>query len=223
MPGSKHAVLFNQSYHMEDMYVSGPDALKLLSGLGINSFKGFEPGRAKQFVPCNYDGYVIGDVILFHLEKDLFNLVGRPAVHNWVQYNGQIGKYNVKFERDERAVAQKGSVVRKTYRYQLQGPNAMKLTEKVMGRSAPELKFFHLTTIEMAGRKVHALRHRDGWTTGVGVVWPLGRRRSGESRDRRSWKRVRPAAGGREGILVEYARIRMDSLSHTLQFTAAKK
>ncbi len=160
-------VLFNQSYHMEDMYVSGPDALKLLSGLGINSFKGFEPGRAKQFVPCNYDGYVIGDVILFHLEKDLFNLVGRPAVHNWVQYNGQIGKYNVKFERDERAVAQKGSVVRKTYRYQLQGPNAMKLTEKVMGRPAPELKFFHLTTIDMAGRKVHALRHgmvgQPGW------------------------------------------------------------
>ncbi len=160
-------VLFNQSYHMEDMYVSGPDALRLLSNLGINSFKGFEPGRAKQFVPCNYDGYVIGDVILFYLDKDLFNLVGRPSVHNWVQYNGQIGKYNVKFERDERAVAQKGSVVRKVYRYQLQGPNAMKLTEKVMGRPAPELKFFHLTTIEMAGRKVHALRHgmvgQPGW------------------------------------------------------------
>ncbi len=160
-------VLFNQSYHMEDMYVSGPDALRLLSALGINSFKGFEPGRAKQFVPCNYDGYVIGDVILFYLDKDLFNLVGRPSVHNWVQYNGQTGKYNVKFERDERAVAQKGSVVRKTYRYQLQGPNAMKLTEKVMGKPAPELKFFHLTTIPIAGRKVHALRHgmvgQPGW------------------------------------------------------------
>ncbi len=164
----QHAcVLFNQSYHMEDMYVSGPDALRLLSNLGINSFKGFEPGRAKQFVPCNYDGYVIGDVILFYLDKDLFNLVGRPSVHNWVQYNGQIGKYNVKFERDERAVAQKGSVVRKAYRYQLQGPHAMKLTEKVMGKPAPELKFFHLTTITIAGKKVQALRHgmvgQPGW------------------------------------------------------------
>lgn len=160
-------VLFNQSYHMEDMYVSGPDALRLLSDLGINSFKGFEPGRAKQFVPCNYDGYVIGDVILFYLDKDLFNIVGRPAVHNWVQYNAEVGKYSVKLERDERAVAQKGSVVRRAYRYQLQGPNAMKLTEKVMGKPAPELKFFHLTTIEIAGRKVHALRHgmvgQPGW------------------------------------------------------------
>jgi syringate O-demethylase len=160
-------VLFNQSYHMEDMYVSGPDALRLLSDLGINSFKGFEPGRAKQFVPCNYDGYVIGDVILFYLDTDLFNLVGRPSVHNWVQYNAEVGKYKVRLERDPRAVAQKGSVVRKAYRYQLQGPNAMKLTEKVMGRPAPELKFFHMTTIDIAGRKVQALRHgmvgQPGW------------------------------------------------------------
>src|SRR5208282_3489311 len=71
-------VLFNQSYHMMDMYIQGPDALRLLSDLGINSFKGFEPNKAKQFVPCNSDGYVIGDVILFYLDKDLFNLVGRP-------------------------------------------------------------------------------------------------------------------------------------------------
>ena len=57
-------VLFNQSYHMTDMYLQGPDALRLLSGLGINSFKDFEPGKAKQFAPCNYGGHVIGDVIL---------------------------------------------------------------------------------------------------------------------------------------------------------------
>jgi syringate O-demethylase len=160
-------VLFNQSYHMEDMYVKGPDALRLLSNLGINSFKGFEPGKAKQFVPCNYHGYVIGDVILFYLDKDLFNLVGRPSVHNWVQYNGEVDKYNVKFERDPRAAAQKGPVVRKAYRYQLQGPYAMKLTEKVMGKPAPELKFFHMTTIAIAGKKVLALRHgmvgQPGW------------------------------------------------------------
>jgi len=34
-------VLFNQSYHMTDMYIEGKDALKLVSDLGINSVKGF--------------------------------------------------------------------------------------------------------------------------------------------------------------------------------------
>jgi len=85
-------IFFNQSYHMTDMYMEGPDALKVLTMLGINSFKDFGPNKAKQFVPCNYDGHVIGDVILFHLEENRFNLVGRPSVHNWVQYHCEIGR-----------------------------------------------------------------------------------------------------------------------------------
>jgi glycine cleavage system aminomethyltransferase T len=152
-------VLFNQSYHMTDMYLEGPDALKLLAELGVNSFKGFEPDNAKQFVACNYDGYVIGDVILFYLSKNLFNLVGRPSVHNWVQYHCETRRYNLKWERDERSVPRPGPIVRKAYRYQIQGPNAMKVIEKATGKPAPELKFFHMTTITIAGRSVRALRH----------------------------------------------------------------
>src|SRR5450755_128486 len=50
-------VLFNQSYHMADLLVEGRDALKLLSYLGVNSFVDFGVNKAKQFVPCNHDGY----------------------------------------------------------------------------------------------------------------------------------------------------------------------
>src|SRR5690606_33688908 len=78
--------LFDQSHHMTDMYIEGPDALRLLTETGINSFKGFAVDKAKQFVACNYDGFVIGDAILFYLAPNLFNLVGRPPSHNWVQY-----------------------------------------------------------------------------------------------------------------------------------------
>ena len=34
-------VLFNQTYHMNDLAVEGPDALTLLSRLAVNSFEGF--------------------------------------------------------------------------------------------------------------------------------------------------------------------------------------
>src|SRR5215471_3363003 len=155
----KTCVLFNQSFHMTDMYVDGPDALKLLSSLGVNSFKNFGPNKAKQFVACNPEGYVIGDVILFGLEENQFNLVGRPSIHNWVQYNAEIGGYNVKLTRDERAAAQKGPVVRKAYRYQVQGPNAVKVMEKATGGAVPEVKFFQMTNFQIAGKKVRALRH----------------------------------------------------------------
>jgi glycine cleavage system aminomethyltransferase T len=165
-------VLFNQSYHMTDMYVEGPDAVKLFSHLGVNSFKGFEPNKAKQFVPCNYDGYVIGDVILFYLDKDLLNLVGRPSVHNWVQYHGETGGYDVKFERDERSVTRPGPIVRKAYRYQVQGPNAMKVIEKVTAKPAPELKFFNMTSITIARRTVRALRHGMAGQPGLELFGP---------------------------------------------------
>ena len=49
--------LFDQSHHMTDLYVSGPDALKVLSDLGVNSFKTFKVDQAKQIVVCNPRGY----------------------------------------------------------------------------------------------------------------------------------------------------------------------
>jgi glycine cleavage system aminomethyltransferase T len=152
-------VLFNQSYHMTDMYVEGPDAIKLVSDLGINTFKNFGANKAKQYVVCNYDGYVIGDVILFGLEDNLVNLVGRPSVHNWVQYHCETGGYKAKLTRDDRAAEQKGQVVRKAYRFQVQGPNALKLMEKVLGGPVPELKFFQMTRFRFNGKTVRVLRH----------------------------------------------------------------
>jgi vanillate/3-O-methylgallate O-demethylase len=157
--------LFDQSHHMTDLYVKGPDALKLFSDLGINTVKNFRVNIAKQFVACNYDGYVIGDAILFHLEENHFNLVGRPPAHNWVQYHGETAGYKVTTERDERSFVNQGR--RKTYRFQIQGPHAVKAMEKVTGKAAPDIKFFHMDVFKVAGRDVHALRHgmvgQPGW------------------------------------------------------------
>lgn len=152
-------VLFNQSYHMVDLEVTGPDAFAMLNYLGINSFAGFIPDRAKQFVPCTPDGYVIGDVILFYLEENRFNLVGRAPTIEWVEYHAASGKWNVKVERDERTAVRKDPENRKNYRYQIQGPNSMKVMEKALGHAPPDLKFFHMTRFTIGGCEVRALRH----------------------------------------------------------------
>ena len=41
--------LFDQSHHMTDLYVEGPDALKLIASLGVNTFNNFRVDTAKQF------------------------------------------------------------------------------------------------------------------------------------------------------------------------------
>ena len=74
------AVLFDQTHHMAELMIEGPDALPMLQHLAINSFANFRPDRAKQFVPCSHSGHVIGDVILFPLAENRFLIVGRvPA------------------------------------------------------------------------------------------------------------------------------------------------
>ncbi len=45
------AVLFDQSHHMVDLYIHGPDALKLLSDTVINNLAGWPVNKAKQYVP----------------------------------------------------------------------------------------------------------------------------------------------------------------------------
>ncbi|HEX7582278.1 MAG TPA: aminomethyltransferase family protein [Gaiellaceae bacterium] len=159
-------VLFNQSYHMADLAVEGPDALALLSHLGVNSFSGFVTDKAKHFVPCTPEGYVIGDVILFALAENSYNLVGRAPALNWITYHAETGGFDVEVKLDQRT-AMRTDGRRKSYRFQVQGPNAMQVIEKVLGGPPPELKFFNMTAIEIAGRPVRALRHgmagQPGW------------------------------------------------------------
>jgi syringate O-demethylase len=143
---------------MVDLAVEGPDAFAMLNHLGINSFNGFVPDKAKQFVPVTPEGFVIGDVILFYLAENSFNLVGRAPVIEWVEYHAATGQWDVRVERDERT-AMRTDGRRKSYRFQIQGPNAMKAIEKALGRTPPDLKFFNMTTVEIAGKTVRALRH----------------------------------------------------------------
>ncbi|MGW3443493.1 hypothetical protein [Streptomyces sp. NPDC001076] len=133
--------------------------MRLLSDLGVNSFANFGPGRAKQYVAVNHDGQLIGDSVLFHLEENLFDLVGHPMVLDWVQYHLETGEYDATTERDYNSYDREAGRPPKVYRYEVQGPNAVALLERVTGAPVPPVKFFHMTTFTIAGRQVRALRH----------------------------------------------------------------
>lgn len=165
-------VLFNQSYHMAELMVEGADAFEFLHGLGINSFKGFTVDKAKQFVPCTPEGYVIGDVILFYLKENTFNLVGRAPTLNWVRYHASLHKGDVRVTYDERTAARPDPENRRHYRYQVQGPNSNKVIEAATGKPAPELKFFNMCWMEIGGKQVHALRHGMAGQPGYELMGP---------------------------------------------------
>ncbi len=172
------AVLFDQSHHMAEITIKGPDALKLCSYTTINSFNNFTPGKAKQMVPTSYDGYVIGDGILFYLDKDELLFVGRAPTVNWLQYHAETGGFNVEIIRDDRSTSQPNgkAVVRRNYRYQIQGPKAAQVLQKLNGGPLPDIKFFNFDTINIKGRKVRALRHGMAGVPGLEVWGPYEER-----------------------------------------------
>ncbi len=155
------AVLFDQSHHMVNFFFKGPDALRLVSDTAINTVSNFDVDMAKQFVPTTPAGHVIGDGILFHLAEDEFVFVGRNPAANWLRYHAETGGYKLDFEYDDRSPGRPygKAVTRKYWRFQIQGPNAWQLIEKLNGGPVEQLKFFRMAGMEVAGRRVRTLRH----------------------------------------------------------------
>lgn len=150
--------LLDQSHHMTDLFLSGPGALPLLRGLAVNTFEAFGVDKAKQFVAVNPDGQLIGDAILFHLEEELFDLVGHPMVIDWVLFHLQRGEHDVTAARDDDSAVRTDRPPR-FYRYELQGPTAAAVLEQATGEPLPATKFFHMATFTIAGTTVRGLRH----------------------------------------------------------------
>lgn len=167
-------VLFDQSHHMAELLIEGPDAERLLSDTIINSVKNWPVGRAKHVVPVSSTGHVIGDVIGFRDDVMRFNMVGRSPTVTWLQFHAETGGYDVVLGRDDRSPARPMGkpVTRRHYRFQVQGPNAPQVLERLNGGPVPDIKFFHVDRINIGKRRVNALRHGMAGTPGLEIWGP---------------------------------------------------
>jgi glycine cleavage system aminomethyltransferase T len=156
---------------MDDLFLSGPDAQKLLSEHAVNSFANFPRSSAKQYVAVNSDGFMIGDAILFHMDDGRFDVVGNPSVINWLLFHMEEGKYNVTAKRCENSTRRKDGPPQ-LYRYEIQGPTAAALMQKVTNGPLPEIKFFHMHGFKIAGRHVQTLRHGMAGQSGFEMFGP---------------------------------------------------
>jgi glycine cleavage system aminomethyltransferase T len=160
------AVLFDQSHHMPELFLRGPDAMRLLTRVGINSFANFEAGRAKQFVACDPAGQVIGETLMYCHAHDDFELVSGMPLLNWVEYNAKVGGYKVTIERDNHTAGNPAGK-RTKFRYGMDGPNAGKIFAAAVGGAAPEIRFFGTCKVRIGGCEITALRHGMAGHAGV--------------------------------------------------------
>ena len=75
------AVLYDQSHHMDNLFLKGSDAIKLITATAINSTANFPVDKAKQYVPTPASGHVIGDGILFREAEDEYVYVAQDIRH----------------------------------------------------------------------------------------------------------------------------------------------
>ncbi|HWH26698.1 MAG TPA: aminomethyl transferase family protein [Pseudolysinimonas sp.] len=150
------AALLDLSFHMTDVVIEGPEALEFLTTLAVNSFTKFPIGVAKQFITVSAEGFMVGDGILIRLGEEKFHLIGDGGLTSWVRFHIETSGKNITMDVDYGHFDGSAPVL---FRYQVQGPNAQAVVEAATGAPAPDLKFFHTTTIQIAGTDVLALRH----------------------------------------------------------------
>jgi vanillate/3-O-methylgallate O-demethylase len=165
-------LLFDQSHHMGETFLKGPDAKRLLTHLGINSFENFPPLRARQYLACNHDGQIIGECVLQHLEEGSYELISGTYLQNWVQYNAEKGGYDVSLTRDPPTAENPNG--RSLYRYQVDGPFAQAVFDAVVQGETPDIPLFRLARVKIAGCDVLALRHSMAGYKGVELSGPYG-------------------------------------------------
>jgi vanillate/3-O-methylgallate O-demethylase len=168
------AVLFDQTHHMVNLYLRGKDALKVLSDTAVNSMNGFAVNKAKQYVPTTPYGHVIGDGIIFYLAPEEFIYVGRAPAANWLRFHAATGGYDVQQQLDDRSPMRPMGkpVMRSVWRFQIQGPNAWAIIEKLHGGKLEQLKFFNMSTMNIAGKTVRTLRHGMSGAPGLEIWGP---------------------------------------------------
>ena len=168
------AVLFDQTHHMDELTVEGPQAAAFLAHAGINDFSNFALNRAKHFVPVTPEGHVIGDMIIFREREDKFILVGRSPTANWLRFQAAYGNWNVRLSYDPRSDSRPDGerVMRGHYRFQIQGPDAPQIFEKINGGPIPDIKFFHVDWINVGSKRVQALRHGMAGAPGLEIWGP---------------------------------------------------
>ncbi|MGQ4619421.1 hypothetical protein [Nocardia sp. R7R-8] len=159
--------LMELSYFMTELHLRGPEVISFLEQFVVNKLDPFRTLRAKQLVLAAPDGYHLSDGICFHEEDDFFRIVGMsPVVDDWLLYNAASSEFDFTIEQKTL------DLPRDVFRLQVQGPNALALMTEAVGGSIPDISFFGIGELEIAGTRVRALRHGMAGAAGFEIYGP---------------------------------------------------
>ena len=169
------AVLYDQTHHMVNLFVRGPDALKLISDTAINSVETL-PRRHGQAVRADDAGGQRRSATASSSTSTRTSSCSSaaPRRRTGSKFQSDTGGYDVEVEEDDRSPMRPMGkpVTRKLWRFQVQGPNAWQVLEKVNGGPIEDVKFFRMGVMTVAGQQVRTLRHGMAGAPGLELWGP---------------------------------------------------
>jgi len=130
--------------HMGEIFVKGPEAINLLQRITSNDVSKLKPGKAQYSCFPNGNGGIVDDLIVYKYEENKYMLVVNASNTlkdwEWINRNNDC---DVLLENSSDKISQLA----------VQGPNAVKVLQKITGINLSEIKNFSFVTGKIGGIK----------------------------------------------------------------------
>lgn len=149
----KHAGLFDVS-HMGEINVNGPDAVAFINHITSNDASRLIDGQAQYSALTTPEGTVIDDLLVYRLASDRFMLVVNASTtdKDWNWIDSHRGNHTAELQNVSTEYCQLA----------LQGPDAVRILQKLTDLPLEEIKYYHFRQGQVDG--VPAIVSRTGYT-----------------------------------------------------------
>lgn len=129
------------------LFIKGPDAVKFVSTISVNSYKNFPVGSCKHMIICNEQGMVMDHGLVMRTAEDEVQTYITPF---YLLYRAEKDHFDV-------TITMSGDEDR-PFVFQLAGPRSLEIVENYLQEDIHDLKFMRFRWFEVNGKKVRVLR-----------------------------------------------------------------
>jgi len=140
--------------HMGEFLIKGPNALALIQKVTSNDASKLSPGKAQYSCLPNDDGGVVDDLIVYHVEEEVYLLVVNASNiekdWNWIASKNDVGAEMQDISENYSLLA-------------IQGPKAVEAMQSLSSHDLADIKFYNFVVGDFAGIE-HVIISATGYT-----------------------------------------------------------
>jgi vanillate/3-O-methylgallate O-demethylase len=159
------------THNLAELKVKGPDALKFLADISINSYAKFAIGQGKHIVQCNRNGEVAAEGVVLRLAEEEFVIESNIF---WAHYNFVTAQPRYNAEASYVVSDYNGmKTIGERFKFQVSGPKALYLLEKVTEQNLKSVGFMRFEPIRIRNHSLIALRMGMAGEVGFELQGPI--------------------------------------------------